>query len=140
MNDYLNEILGQLVLCTGMFTIDLSNSSSSSFSSGVNAKSQLSNTISHLIKRTIANRKEISTKHNHFLKQINALNELYAKLNQQIQQICIEQLKMIKANDLNSSQIDTVREQYQLLLKQIQYESTEFFISRYSSSDYVDVN
>jgi hypothetical protein len=29
-------------------------------------------------------------------------------------------LKIIKANDLNTNQIDTLREQYQLLLKQIQ--------------------
>lgn len=57
------------------------------------------------------------------------MNELYSKLNTQIQNVCIEQLKMIKANDLNTTQIDTLREQYQLLLKQIQYES-EFFIKK----------
>ena len=68
------------------------------------------------------NRKEISIKTSHYLKQITALNELYTKLDNQIQQVSIEQLKMIKANDLNTIQIDTLREQYQLLLKQIQYE------------------
>jgi hypothetical protein len=57
------------------------------------------------------------------------MNDLYTKLNTQIQNICIEQLKMIKANDLNTNQIDTLREQYQLLLKQIQYVS-ELFITR----------
>jgi hypothetical protein len=62
-------------------------------------------------------------KNTHFTKQINAMNDLYSKLNTQIQNVCIEQLKMIKANDLNTNQIDTLREQYQLLLKQIQYES-----------------
>jgi len=51
------------------------------------------------------------------------MNDLYNKLNTQIQNVCIEQLKMIKANDLNTNQIDTLREQYQLLLKQIQYVS-----------------
>lgn len=110
------------------------------FPLGVNAKSQLSNTISHLIKRTITNRKEILTKNNHFLKQITTLNELYTKLNQQIHQICIEQLKMIKANDLNTSQIDAVREQYQLLLKQIQYKSFQSFTPPYLPLDYVVVN
>jgi len=59
-------------------------------------------------------------KNNQFVKQINAMNDLYSKLNTQIQNVCIEQLKMNKANDLNTSQIDTLREQYQLLLKQIQ--------------------
>ncbi len=87
----------------------------------MNVKSQLPNTISHLIKRTIANRKEILTKNSHLLKQMNAMNDLYSKSNSQIQNICIEQLKLIKANDLNTNQIDTLREQYQLLLKQIQY-------------------
>jgi len=48
------------------------------------------------------------------------LNELYAKLNTQIQNNFIEQMKMVKANDLNTNQIDTLREQYQLLLKEIQ--------------------
>ena len=52
---------------------------------------------------------------------MNALNRLYSKLNVQIQTIYIEQLKIIKANNLNIKQIDKVREQYQLLLKQIQY-------------------
>ncbi len=83
-------------------------------------KSQLPNTISHIIKRTITNRKEIMIKNTQFVKQINAMNDLYSKLNTQIQNVCIEQLKMNKANDLNTSQIDTLREQYQLLLKQIQ--------------------
>jgi hypothetical protein len=87
----------------------------------VNVKSQLPNTISHLIKRTIANRKEILTKNSHLLTQMNAMNDLYSKSNTQIQNICIEQLKLIKATDLNTNQIDTLREQYQLLLKQIQY-------------------
>ncbi len=83
-------------------------------------KSQLPNTISHIIKRTITNRKEIMIKNTQFVKQINAMNDLYSKLNTQIQNVCIEQLKINKANDLNTSQIDTLREQYQLLLKQIQ--------------------
>ncbi len=51
------------------------------------------------------------------------MNDLYTKLNNQIQMTYIEQLKMIKANDLNTNQIDTLREQYQLLLKQIQYKN-----------------
>ena len=34
--------------------------------------------------------------------------------------IFIEQLKMLKAKDLNCQQIETLREQYQLLLKQMQ--------------------
>jgi DNA-binding transcriptional regulator YiaG len=54
------------------------------------------------------------------MKQLNAMNDLYSKLNTQIQNVSIEQLKMIKATDLNTNQIDTLREQYQLLLKQIQ--------------------
>ncbi len=83
-------------------------------------KSQLPNTISHIIKRTITNRKEIMIKNTQFVKQKNAMNDLYSKLNTQIQNVCIEQLKINKANDLNTSQIDTLREQYQLLLKQIQ--------------------
>lgn len=115
INDYLNEILSQLVLCTG-----------------VNAKSQLSNTISHIIKRTIANRKEITTKNAQFTKQITAINELYTKLNNQIQNIFIEQLKMVKANDLNTNQIDTLREQYQLLLKQIQLRRCELIREIYT--------
>jgi hypothetical protein len=58
------------------------------------------------------------------------MNDLYTKLNNQIQTIYIEQLKMIKANDLNTNQIDTLREQYQLLLKQIQYK-LNLFIYRF---------
>ncbi|CAF0722565.1 unnamed protein product [Adineta ricciae] len=115
INEYLNEILGQLVLCTG-----------------VNAKSQLPSTISHIIKRTISNRKEIALKNAQFTKQINAINELYSKLNHQIQNVCIEQLKIIKANDLNTNQIDTLREQYQLLLKQIQLRRCEFIRDIYT--------
>ncbi|CAF0926353.1 unnamed protein product [Rotaria sordida] len=115
VNEYLNEIIEQLVLCTG-----------------VNTKSQLSNTISHIIKRTLSNRKEIMIKNNHFIKQIHAFNELYSKLNIQIQNICIKQLKMIKANDLNTNQIDTLREQYQLLLKQIQLRRCEFIRDIYT--------
>ena len=88
--------------------------------SGVNVKSQLPNTISHVIKRLLANRKDLLVKNAHFTKQIQAINDLYAKLNNQIQAVCIEDLKMVKANDLNGNQIDTLREQYQLLLKQIQ--------------------
>ena len=126
INEYLNEIIGQLVLCTGLFKISFF-SVSILFSLGVNVKSQLPSTISHIIKRTLANRKEIITKTNQFTKQINAINELYSKLNTQIQNIFIEQLKIIKAKDLNTNQIDTVREQYQLLLKQIQYK--ELFIN-----------
>ncbi|CAF0980669.1 unnamed protein product [Rotaria sp. Silwood1] len=115
VNEYLNEIIGQLVLCTG-----------------VNAKSQLPNTISHIIKRTLSNRKEITIKNGHFKKQIHSLTELYSKLNTQIQNVCIEQLKMIKANDINTSQIDTLREQYQLLLKQIQLRRCEFIRDIYT--------
>ncbi|CAF3376294.1 unnamed protein product [Rotaria socialis] len=115
VNEYLNEILAQLVICTG-----------------VNAKSQLPTTISHTIKRTLANRKEITMKNTHFVKQVNAINELHAKLNTQIQNVCIEQLKTVKANDLNTSQIDTLREQYQLLLKQIQLRRCEFIRDIYS--------
>ncbi|CAF1347141.1 unnamed protein product [Adineta steineri] len=115
VNEYLNEIIGQLVLCTG-----------------VNIKSQLPNTISHIIKRIITNRKEITIKNVQFAKQINAINDLYSKLNTQIQNICIEQLKMIKANDLNTSQIDTLRQQYQLLLKQIQLRRCEFIRDIYT--------
>ncbi|CAF3393259.1 unnamed protein product [Rotaria sp. Silwood1] len=113
VNEYLNEIIGQLVLC-------------------VNAKSQLPNTISHIIKRTLSNRKEITIKNGHFKKQIHSLTELYSKLNTQIQNVCIEQLKMIKANDINTSQIDTLREQYQLLLKQIQLRRCEFIRDIYT--------
>lgn len=51
---------------------------------------------------------------------MQSIDELYSKLNTQIQQIFIEQLKMIKANDLNGIQIDALREQYQLLIKQMQ--------------------
>lgn len=73
-----------------------------------------------MIKRLLANRKEIQLKSSYFQKQIQVLNELYGKLNCQIQQIFIEQLKMLKAKDLNCQQIETLREQYQLLLKQMQ--------------------
>lgn len=68
----------------------------------------------------MANRKEITMKRAHFTKQMQSIDELYSKLNTQIQQIFIEQLKMIKANDLNGIQIDALREQYQLLIKQMQ--------------------
>ena len=68
----------------------------------------------------MANRKEITMKRAHFTKQMQGIDELYSKLNTQIQQIFIEQLKMIKANDLNGIQIDALREQYQLLIKQMQ--------------------
>ncbi|UJR21497.1 hypothetical protein I4U23_024581 [Adineta vaga] len=115
VNEYLTEILGQLILCTG-----------------VNAKSQLPSAISHLIKRTISNRKEITLKNIQFTKQINGINDLYSKLNHQIQNVCIEQLKMIKANDLNTNQIDKLREQYQLLLKQIQLRRCEFIRDIYT--------
>jgi hypothetical protein len=77
------------------------------------------------------------------MKQLNAMNDLYSKLNTQIQNVSIEQLKMIKATDLNTNQIDTLREQYQLLLKQIQYESLNFFFLYFKILifiDYVDVN
>ena len=90
IDEYLNEIIGQLVLCTGLFKISFF-SVSILFSLGVNVKSQLPSTISHIIKRTLANRKEIITKTNQFTKQINAINELYSKLNTQIQNIFIEQ-------------------------------------------------
>ena len=86
----------------------------------MNVKSQLPSTISHLIKRLLANRKEIQLKSSYFQKQIVALNELYGKINVQIQQIFLEQLKMVKANELNSQQVEMLREQYQLLLKQMQ--------------------
>jgi hypothetical protein len=70
------------------------------------------------------------------------MNDLYTKLNNQIQNTCIEQLKMIKANDLNTNQIDTLREQYQLLLKQIQYKFIFiiFLVNLSIYLDYVDVN
>jgi hypothetical protein len=70
------------------------------------------------------------------------MNDLYTKLNTQIQNICIEQLKMIKANDLNTNQIDTLREQYQLLLKQIQYKFIFiiFLVNLLIYLDYVVVN
>lgn len=86
----------------------------------MNVKSQLPSTISHLIKRLLANRKEIQSKSHYFQKQLQGLNELYGKINGQIQNIFIEQLKMLKAKDLNSQHIETLREQYQFLLKQMQ--------------------
>lgn len=111
---------------------------------GVNAKSQLPSTISHIIKRTLASRKEITTKNVQFTKQMNAINELYSKVNTQIQNVGIEQLKMVKANDINTCQVDTLREQYKLLLKQIQYELMIFhfilFFYIISLIDYTGVN
>jgi uncharacterized membrane-anchored protein len=83
-------------------------------------KSQLPSAISHLIKRLTSHRKEIVQKTGQFHRQIQAMNDLYTKINQLIQQNLIEQLKSVTAKELNETQIETVRQQYQLLLKQIQ--------------------
>lgn len=96
---------------------------------GVNVKSQVVSVISHLIKRFLNNRKEINSRNSHFQKQIQSINELYKKLNESIQQVFIEQLKTIRASDLNRNEIDALRDQYQLLLKQIQWNPSNIFLS-----------